>query len=78
MFAQVLAEDFTLPIRTAWIEFYKFMANAMTETQLKGKALTEMGDSIAQSQDPVEISRLKSARIRGFYGTEQTATGEEV
>jgi len=31
MFAQVLGEDFTPATRTAWTEFYKFMAATMTE-----------------------------------------------
>jgi len=78
MFAQVLAEDFTPPIRSAWTEFYKFMANAMKEPEINEKELGGIAERLAESQDPAEIARLKSAMTRGFHGSKETAASEEL
>jgi hypothetical protein len=36
--------------------------------QLKARELGELADRLAASKDPAEITRLKSAMARGFYG----------
>ena len=36
--------------------------------QLSAQELGEMADRLADSDDPAEITRLKSAMTRGFYG----------
>lgn len=39
-----------------------------TTRQLTGEELSEMAERLAESKDPAEIVRLKSAMTRGFYG----------
>jgi hypothetical protein len=36
--------------------------------QLSGKELGALADRLCESDDPLEIARLKSAITRGFYG----------
>src|SRR5262245_47506068 len=48
MFAQVLGEDFTPATRTAWTEFYKFMAATMTE---KTKSVAHEGIKASAAQN---------------------------
>ena len=36
--------------------------------QLSAQELGELADRLAESDDPAEIVRLKSAMTRGFYG----------
>ena len=38
--------------------------------QLSADELGEMAERLAESNDPAEIIRLKSAMTRGFYGEE--------
>ena len=38
--------------------------------QLTAEELGEMAERLAESTDPAEIIRLKSAMTRGFYGNE--------
>ena len=36
--------------------------------QLTGKELADLAQRLADSNDPAEVERLKSALTRGFYG----------
>ena len=42
--------------------------NLARSRQLTAEELGELADRLAESKDPAEIIRLKSAMTRGFYG----------
>ena len=46
----------------------QFAIQLARRRQLSGKELGEMADRLAQTTDPAEIARLKSAMTSGFYG----------
>jgi hypothetical protein len=54
------------------------MANAMKEPEINEKELGGIAERLAESQDPAEIARLKSAMTRGFHGSKETAASEEL
>jgi hypothetical protein len=49
-------------------EVIQFTFGLAQSRQLTGKELGELADRLAASKDPAEITRLKSAMTRGFYG----------
>jgi len=49
-------------------EVIQFAIELARQRQLSGKELGEMAERLAESKDPAEIARLKSAMTRGFYG----------
>ena len=49
-------------------EMIQFAIELAQQRQLSGKELGEMAERLAESKDPAEIARLKSAMTRGFYG----------
>ena len=50
-------------------EVIQFAIELAQQRQLSGKELGEMAERLAESRDPLEIARLKSAMTRGFYGS---------
>ena len=48
-------------------EVIQFAVELARTRQLTAQDLGELGDRLAQSSDPAEIIRLKSAMTRGFY-----------
>jgi hypothetical protein len=49
-------------------EVISFAIALARRRQLNAEELGEMADKLAESKDPAEIARLKSAMARGFYG----------
>lgn len=49
-------------------EVIQFAVGLARSRQLTAQELGELGDRLANSTDPAEIIRLKSAMTRGFYG----------
>jgi hypothetical protein len=49
-------------------EVIQFAVELARSRQLTGQELGELADRLAESNDPAEIIRLKSAMTRGFYG----------
>ncbi len=49
-------------------EVIQFAVELARSRQLTAKELGELADRLADSADPAEIIRLKSAMTRGFYG----------
>ena len=49
-------------------EVIQFAVGLANRRQLSAEELGELADRLAQSEDPAEIIRLKSAMKRGFYG----------
>ena len=49
-------------------EVIQFTIELARSRQLSGKELGELANSLSESEDPVEIVRLKSTMTRGFYG----------
>ena len=49
-------------------EVIQFAVELARSRQLTGQELGELADRLADSNDPAEIVRLKSAMTRGFYG----------
>ena len=49
-------------------EVIRFAIELAQRRQLSGKELGELAERLAQSTDPAEVARLKSAMTRGFYG----------
>ena len=64
---QVIDEIKHLP-PTEQAEVIQFAFELARSRQLAAKELGELADRLAQSNDPAEILRLKSAMTRGFYG----------
>ena len=50
------------------VEVIQFAAELARSRQLTGQELGELAERLAESSDPAEIIRLKSAMTRGFYG----------
>lgn len=51
-------------------EVIQFAFELARSRPLTGQELRELADRLAESNDPGEIIRLKSAMTRGFYGTD--------
>jgi hypothetical protein len=49
-------------------EVIQFAFKLARRRQLNAQELGEMADRLSESNDPAEITRLKSAMTRGFYG----------
>ena len=49
-------------------EVIQFTSELARKRQLTATELGGMADRLAESDDPAEIVRLKSAMTRGFYG----------
>jgi hypothetical protein len=49
-------------------EVIQFAVELARRRQLTAQELGELADRLAESNDPAEIIRLKSAMTRGFYG----------
>jgi hypothetical protein len=49
-------------------EVIQFAVELARSRQLTAQDLGQMADRLAESEDPAEIIRLKSAMTRGFYG----------
>jgi hypothetical protein len=49
-------------------EVIQFAVELARSRQLTAQELGELADRLAESKDPAEIIRLKSAMTRGFYG----------
>jgi hypothetical protein len=49
-------------------EVINFAIGLARRRQLSAEELGEMAEKFANSNDPVEIARLRSAMTRGFYG----------
>jgi len=50
------------------VEVILFTSELARRRQLTGSELGEMADRLAESSDPAEIVRLKTAMTSGFYG----------
>ena len=50
------------------VEVIHFAFELAKTRQLTGEELGELADRLATAEDPAEITRLKSAMTRGFYG----------
>jgi hypothetical protein len=49
-------------------EVIQFTIELARSRQLSSKEMGELANRLSESDDPVEIARLKSAMTRGFYG----------
>jgi hypothetical protein len=49
-------------------EVIQFAVELARSRQLTARELGELADRLAESSDPAEIIRLRSAMTRGFYG----------
>jgi hypothetical protein len=49
-------------------EVVQFAVELARTRRLSARELGELADRLAESSDPAEIVRLKSAMTRGFYG----------
>jgi hypothetical protein len=49
-------------------EVIRFAIGLARDRQLSGEELGQLADQLARSEDPAEITRLRSAMKRGFYG----------
>lgn len=49
-------------------EVIRFAIKLAGERKLTGAELTRLAQRMAQSQDPAEVERLRSAITEGFYG----------
>jgi len=49
-------------------EVIQFTIGLARSRQLSGKELGELANRLSESENPVEIVRLKSTMTRGFYG----------
>lgn len=65
--AKVIEEIKHLP-PTEQAEVIQFAVELARSRQLTDQDLGQMADRLAESEDPAEIIRLKSAMTRGFYG----------
>ncbi len=53
----------------------QFAVGLARTRQLTAQELGQLADRLAQSNDPAEILRLKSAMTRGFYGVSRRKAG---
>ena len=65
--AEVIDEIKHLP-PSEQAEVIRFAIELARDRQLTGDELGQLADQLAQSEDPAEIVRLRSAMTRGFYG----------
>jgi hypothetical protein len=65
--ATIIEEIKRLP-PTEQVEVIRFTSDLARKRQLTAAELGELADRLAESDDPAEIIRLKSAMTRGFYG----------
>jgi hypothetical protein len=65
--SQVIEEIKHLP-REEQSQVLRFAFDLARERQLPGKELAELAQRMADSNDPVEKSRLRKEIHRGFYG----------
>lgn len=65
--AKVIDEIEHLPPREQ-AEVIQYAFELARRRQLSAQELGELADRLAESDDPAEIIRLKSAMTRGFYG----------
>jgi len=65
--AKVIEEIKQLPPNEQ-AEVIQFAFELARRRQLTPEELGELADKLANSDDPAEITRLKSAMTRGFYG----------
>ena len=65
--AKVIEEIKHLP-PSQQAEVIQFAVELARHRQLTAQELGELADRLAESDDPAEIMRLKSAMTRGFYG----------
>lgn len=49
-------------------EVIRFAIGLARDRQLSGEELEKLADQLANSEDPAEILRLRSAMRQGFYG----------
>ena len=49
-------------------EVIQFTIELARSWHVSGKELGELADRLSESDDPLEIARLKSVMTRGFYG----------
>lgn len=50
------------------VEVIQFTVELARSRQLTARELGQLADQLAESDDPAETIRLKSAMTRGFYG----------
>ncbi len=65
--AKVIEEIKHLPPNEQ-VEVIQFAVELAHSRQLTAQELGHLADRLAESNDPAEIIRLKSAMTRGFYG----------
>jgi len=65
--AKVIEEIKHLP-PSEQAEVIQFAVELARSRQLTPQELGQLADRLAESDDPAEIIRLKSATTRGFYG----------
>ena len=65
--AAIIEEIKRLPLPDQ-VEVIQFTSELARKRQLTATELGELADKLAESNDPAEIVRLKSAMTRGFYG----------
>ena len=65
--AAIIDEIKRLP-PTEQVEVIRFASDLARKRQLTAAELGELANRLAESDDPAEIIRLKSAMTRGFYG----------
>jgi len=65
--AKVIEEIKHLP-PSQQAEVIQFAVELARRRQLTAQELGELADRLAESDDPAEIIRLKSAMTRGYYG----------
>ena len=65
--AKVIDEILHLP-REEQSQVLQFTFELARQRQLSGKELTALAQRMVDSDDPVEVERLKSELTRGFYG----------
>jgi hypothetical protein len=65
--AKIIDEIKHLP-PTEQAEVIQFTFELARNRQLAPTELGELADRLAESKDPAEVARLKSALTRGFYG----------
>ncbi len=65
--AKIIEEIKHLP-PSEQVEVIQFAVELARSRQLTAQELGQLADQLAESEDPAEIIRLKSAMTRGFYG----------
>ncbi len=68
MTAAKVIEEIKLLAPNDQAQVIQFAFELARSRQLTAQELGELADRLAESTDPAEIVRLKSAMTRGFYG----------